>query len=356
MKILHFITNTELGGAQNVCINLANLAHRNGNTVAVASMAEGYLWQELDADVRRFYLRRLLKPISPIADIQCLFEFRRLVKNFDPDIIHLHSSKAGALGRLLPKKYSCRIVYTVHGFDSIRLRHRFFLPLERCLQKRCAAIVSVSHYDEKNLLSERIFHNVTTIYNGVASARTDIACPFAIAPYKKVVMTIARITAQKKFDLFLEIAADPAMQDCLFVWVGGSDQYDISEIRQRYSVPKNVLLLGNYSQASALIRYCDIFVLFSNYEGLPITIIEAMAAGKAIVASNVGGVSELVDTANGRLISDKQQAIDALQSILNNPAALESMQKASIKKYQESFTVTAMWQNYKALYRKIGTK
>lgn len=353
MKILHIITNTELGGAQNVCISLANQATKAGNTVAVASMDGGYLWEHLAPTVIPLKIKSMIKQLHPIADIKCFFELKRTIKNFQPDIIHLHSSKAGALGRLAGKAYKNSIVYTVHGFDSIRLKHRFFLPLEYFLQNYCGAIVPVSKYDEKNLIKEKITKNVVTIQNGTVRPDKKQVCPYKKGSYKKIIMTIARISKPKKFDSFLQIAADPQMQKYLFVWVGGSKKKTIETIKQETAIPQNVILLGDYDNASSLIEYCDLFVLFSNYEGLPITIIEAMAQHKAIVASNVGGIFELVDESNGILINTDDEAVSSIEKILSDEKKLQLMEQASYEKYLENFTVEKMWDTYNHLYQQI---
>ena len=77
MKILHIITNTELGGAQSVCIFLANAAAQDGHTVAVASMPGGYLWGQLHHDVLQFTIKTMVKPISLLADMRCYFELKK---------------------------------------------------------------------------------------------------------------------------------------------------------------------------------------------------------------------------------------------------------------------------------------
>jgi len=354
MKILHIITNTELGGAQTVCISLANMASDEGNTVAVASMEGGYLWDNLSPSVTRFDIKHMVKPISCVSDIKCYFELKRLINEFSPDIIHLHSSKAAVLGRLAGKKYKRNIVYTVHGFDSIRLQHRFFLPLEKLLQKLCGAVVAVSEYDKKSLLREGITHNVKIIHNGIELKNINIECPFNREDYKKTVMTIARISLQKRFQSFLSVASDPSMKDYLFVWVGGSAEKSMDEIKKEYFIPSNVLLLGDYPNASSLLPYCDLFVLFSNYEGLPMTILEAMANKKAIVASNVGGIPELVDKTNGVLVNSDNEAVTAVDRLLNEPELIERMGQASLKKYRDFFTMENMWEKYRSLYYELS--
>jgi hypothetical protein len=119
----------------------------------------------LDSKVKYFKLNSLVRKISPVNEFRTLFSFNQLYRQYKPDIIHLHSSKAGILGRVaFPKN---KIVYTVHGFDSIRLAYRKYLPVERFLQDRCKAIVAVSRYDEDNLKNEHIIQNIKRVYNGI---------------------------------------------------------------------------------------------------------------------------------------------------------------------------------------------
>ena len=350
MKILHIITNTELGGAQKVCIDLCRSAVNDGHNVGVASMDGGYLWEQLPKNVSQFKLKHLVKPISPWKDFLTFFELRKVVKKFKPDIIHLHSSKAGVLGRLVSIFNHKRIVYTVHGFDSIRLKHRVFLPLEKILQKFCGAIVGVSDYDKKNLISEKITRNVFTVYNGIAE--NTITPEYSLPNFekkRKIVLSIARISAPKNIDLFLETAKKLPQYD--FVWLGGSPEHSVDELHKMYSVPKNVILFGDVPNASNYINICDLFVLFSNFEGLPMTIIEAMSQKKAIVASNVGGIYELVDSSNGKLIENTvEEAVQAVESVLENDVLRHQMEQKSYEKYQNNFTLEKMWEGYKAIY------
>jgi len=353
MRILHIITNTELGGAQSVCIFLANAAAQEQNTVAVASMPGGYLWDQLHPDIIRYPVKTMVKPISLFPDIRCYFELKKIIRCFGPDIIHLHSSKAGALGRIAGIKYKDRIVYTVHGFDSIRLRHRVFLPLERLLQRYCAAIVAVSCYDEMNLKKEKIYTNVLTIHNGVQSPKTAVLRPFDNSGYKKVIMTVARISPQKRFDGFLTVASHHEMQDFLFVWVGGAAGKTLDDLQQEYTIPPNVLLLGDYPDASSLLVYCDLFILLTNYEGLPMTILEAMAQGKVVVASAVGGIPELVDDSNGMLVKNDEDAVMAIHQLLADEEKLKQMEQISVYKYLNYFTFETMYHKYAELYKTI---
>ena len=100
MKILHIITNTELGGAQKVCIDLCCSASQEGHDVAVASMEGGYLWGQLPSNVKHYYLNNLVKPIKPLKDLKVIFELLKVKKDFKPEKFAIYHP-GGALGRRL---------------------------------------------------------------------------------------------------------------------------------------------------------------------------------------------------------------------------------------------------------------
>ena len=170
MKILQVITQSELGGAQTVVVQLANNLSKEHAVVLVAGQGDGKMWSMVNDQVIRENCPHLQRSISLKNDFLAAIELRRLYKKYKPDVIHLHSSKAGTLGRIVfPTK---KTVYTVHGFDSVRLAFRKFLPIERFLQHFCKAVVGVSKYDEKNLVAEGIKNNVSTVIDTSGSPFT----------------------------------------------------------------------------------------------------------------------------------------------------------------------------------------
>jgi glycosyltransferase involved in cell wall biosynthesis len=166
VKIFQVVTLSELGGAQTVVANLSNaLVGAGHQVIVIAGEGDGKLFCLLDENIKHIKIESLKHNISLLNEIKTINIFRKLYKQYKPDIIQLHSSKAGILGRIaFPAK---KIVYTVHGFDSIRLVYRKYLPFERLLQYKCKAIVGVSNYDVVNLRREKITHNVICIYNGI---------------------------------------------------------------------------------------------------------------------------------------------------------------------------------------------
>lgn len=349
MRIFHIITLSSVGGAQSVVVNLANAQVEN-NEVWVISSDTMEAWKALKPDIKVIGISQLKRAISLLDIVVCLKLIFYRVK-YRPDIVHLHSSKIGALGRIAFSPH--KTVYTVHGFDSIRIANRFFLPVEKALKNWCARIVGVSWYDQQNLMAEGICKNVTYVYNGIDDKLVvDIENVahgirermLAIRQqYGRVVMSIARDDSPKKIDLFIEIAR--LLPEYAFVWIGNSNDHKKGS---------NVFLLGQIPLAWQLLEYADVFVLPSNYEGLPISIIEALAFSKPVVASNVGGITELLDGSNGFAVeNDAESMVDKIRFILESPLRYEEFSRYARRTYLEKFTVEHMLAGYDKIYKEI---
>ena len=346
MKIMQVITKSNLGGAQSVVINLANqLCNQGHEVIVVAGADDGKMWELLHPSVIQVACASLQRAVSPFKDIKAFIELRKIYRRYRPDIIHLHSSKAGLLGRLaFPSK---KVVYTVHGFDSIRLSFKVFLPLERLMQQCCAAIVGVSQYDVRTMNECNITRNVSYVYNGIHKSPYDSSLTWDVPTqrYKKTILCIARVSPPKKTDMFLEIAA--RMPQYAFVWIGNQMKME--------NHPDNVFFLGNVPVAGRYCQLADLFILPSNYEGLPMVIIEAMRFGIPVVASNVGGVSEIVvDNETGYAVNNTlDEFTNAITRILEDETVYLQMKKNAMERFEKDLTVEQMVKGYGSIYQKI---
>jgi glycosyltransferase involved in cell wall biosynthesis len=160
--------------------------------------------------------------------------------------------------------------------------------------------------------------------------------------YSKKILCIARISKQKRFDLFLDIAK--LLPEYAFIWIG--NQHKVKKMNP------NVFCLGNIPCAGNYCTNADLFILPSNYEGLPITIIEALKAGKPVVASDVGGISEIVvNGENGFTVANEAQAFaEKIQYILENENVYKQFCEKSLEIYNEKLTVEKMVQGYLKIY------
>lgn len=364
LRILHIVTNSDLGGAPRVVTELSSRAVRDGHECAVAASPNGPMWDRLDARVKQRPIVAMRRKIDPFHDSLALIALLKLYRSFAPDIIHLHSSKAGALGRLAAMiagaSLSRRCLYTVHGFDTILASHREFLPLERLLSAHCGAIVPVSSYDERQMIRARLNGKITLIRNGVTDRRGLPGVNPAIeqrileakASGKPVVLSVARLEAPKRPDLFIAVAR--LIPEASFFWVG-----NVSAPGQEYFAgakqPANVAFLGECPEAGNLINACDVFLLLSDYEGLPMSILEALSCGKAVVASNVGGIPEALgrsgDEVAGFAVPNAPEAIAAQLERLSRDAGLRRRLGTRARSlYEAEFSAERMWAAYLNLY------
>lgn len=355
MKIFQIITVSEYGGAQSIVANLLQKMNEDvDNEVYIIYGGNGEAWKDLDERIHRINISEHRKEIS-IKDVCVIARLIYLRFKFKPDIVHLHSSKMGALGRFIFSKK--KIIYTIHGFDSIRIAFRKFLFIEKMLKNRAARIVGVSKYDTIRLKEEGIINNVSLVYNGLKddSENKELETDPVILQglekikesYPKIVMCISRISKQKKFDLFLDIAE--AMPEYAFVWIGNKE-----EIKD---IPTNAFCLGEAHAASVYLKYADLFILPSNYEGLPVSILEALSFSVPVVASSVGGVVEILDGTNGYAVDNSVEEFkDKIQSILSDEQVQERMSLAARKSYVDNFTIDKMVDGYRTIYKQVVEK
>ena len=398
MRILHVVTNADLGGAPRVVTELANRAVAAGYSCAAASVPVGPFWDHLESRVERLPLRHLRRTLDPLQDFLAVLELVSIFRHWKPDIVHVHSSKAGILGRIAALLTSPGIatVYTIHGFDTILKTHRAFLPLEKAMARCTSAIVPVSSYDEANLRKVGIAGAGVMARVEAGSGRDDAKAPLvrlihngasdrlgaipqaaiaarieaARASGALIVLTIARLEEPKRFDLFVEVARrfsgdqnqhrkpsqnqeqslGKALAKVSFFWIGNVQSVDPAQL------PPNVEMLGEVPEAGNSINLCDIFLLLSAYEGLPMSILEAMSCAKPVVASNVGGIGEAVGTDGkaGILVpNDVDSVVMALSCLAVDPDLRAAMGHAARQRYEAGFSAETMWQAYLELYQNL---
>ncbi|GAB6010884.1 glycosyltransferase [Viscerimonas tarda] len=349
MKIFQIITVSEYGGAQSVVTNLLDKIAEE-HDVFILYGGNGEAWQVVDKKVNKIKISKHQKGFS-FGDFVLLLRLFYYRVKYKPDIVHLHSSKMGALGRIAfnPKK----IVYTVHGFDSMRKAFKKFLFVEKILKNRTARIVGVSQYDVDGLKEEGISKNVELVYNGLIDYTQDpgmeelsgLLDKFAEikSSYPRIIMCISRISKQKKFDFFIGLAKQ--MPRYAFVWIGNKTEMA--------GLPSNVFCLGEVYAAHMYLKQADLFILPSNYEGLPISILEALSYSLPVVASDVGGVSEILNGKNGFAVENEIEAfINKIEYCLDEDVR-EQMKLAARASYLERFTVDKMLNGYMKIYKQL---
>ena len=345
MKVLYVITRANHGGAQQHLLDL--IANRPSSAhVTVACGEAGYLLDHLSKlGVQSHHLKRLVWPLNPRADLAAVRELRGLIRQVGPDVIHAHSSKAGIIARIAGRLEGVPVVYTAHGFafaEPSARRRLVSLTAERLCGPMSARIITVSKRDEDLALQYRLAapRRIIRIWNGVADTlhRADPSR----APATMVV--VARLAAPKDLATLLR-AWGAAKPDASLVTVGdGPDRRANEAMAERLEL-QNVQFLGAREDVPIILGSAQAFALPSLKEGLPLTILEAMAAGLPVVASDVGGVREAVtDGVTGFLVprGDVNALAARLAQLLADPSLRARMGPAGRARYEADFRVEVM--------------
>ena len=331
-KLLFVITKSVWGGAGRYVYDLA-IALSEEYDVAVALGGSGPLISKLQTGgVRTIAIPSLDRDIDTRSDSSAFFELLTIFKKEKPDIVHVNSSKAGALGALAARIQRVpKIVYTAHGWafnepvSPLSKLFRWTVSLGTLLLSH--AVITVSHFDS---IHSPLGLETTMIHNGLASpvflpkgeARTELALRGGIPTDVFIVGTIAELNKNKGVVTLIE-AFGQTENSHLIVIGEGEDRTKLEMLVARHGLQSRVHLVGFIENAAIFLKAFDMFVLASRKEGLPYVILEAGAAEVPTVATIVGGIPEIIDDQlSGILVPpyDSEMLAEALSELINSPA------------------------------------
>jgi glycosyltransferase involved in cell wall biosynthesis len=358
MRILQVVTRSDSGGAQSIVLSLSESLCEYGHTVFIASGPEGAgeAWRGLDPRVSCVEVRHLVRAISPPDDLVAMMELTSLYRRVRPDIVHLHTSKAGAIGRMAPGMDRGRIVYTMHGYDQLRVANRRFLKVDMALKGRCGAIAAVSEADliamSEDGYSPRLVPNGTKDTRGLPLEDEKVLRRISElrAKYPVLALLVARDARPKRIDLAREVAAR-LDGEVGILWIGGET---------KAGDPPGFHALGAARNAGAYIGLCDMFLLLSDHEGLSVSMLEAFSSGVATVASAVPGCLEALGlgaAGQGRrgmaVDNDVGKICRAIRLLTVDGELRRKMGLAARAAWEEKYSNGAMTRNYLAIYEKL---
>jgi glycosyltransferase involved in cell wall biosynthesis len=359
-RLLVVVTLAEAGGAQTFAATLvAGLRER----YAVELAAHGPGGALVDAcaalDVPFHHVRHLVRDPHPYHDAAAVRELRALTRRIAPDIVQINSSKAGVLTRLALAGLDTRTVFTAHGWafsGRSGAAGALYGAAERAMAPLSDTVVCVSSHD-LTLARERGIRprgGLQVIHNGVAA-------PAAVnrrAPAERLVLgCTARLAPPKDLITLLDALARPGCERWeLRVFGDGPDRGQIERHCDALGIAERVTLLGNRDDVPAQLADCDAFALISDWEGLPYSILEAMAAGLPVLATAVGGIPDLVvPGSTGQLVParDAVAAGRVLAAWASSPAALLPLGRAAHARILASFSRERMVGRYDALFASL---
>jgi glycosyltransferase involved in cell wall biosynthesis len=358
-KILYVITRAERGGAQSHVLELLH-ASRELYSVALATGESGFLADEARAlGIPVFLMRHLVPQLSLVSDSSAFKELVGIVRDFRPHLIHAHSSKAGLVARLVARARHVPCIFTAHGWafsEGVSLpRKCVALPSEWLAGHLGATTIAVSQYDRALALRCRVgsVDRIETIPNGIRDD-SGRASPQAGTP--PVITMVARFSSQKDHTTLLQALSKVQTPFRLRLAGDGPLLERTRACAEQLGLLGRTEFLGECANIGELLATAQIFTLISRYEGLPISVLEALRAGLPIVATNTGGVSETVRHGyNGLLVGrgDTVALRNALTQLLIDPALRLSFGNRSRKLFESNFTAAIMVSRTFAVYNRV---
>jgi len=369
LNILQYIETSGPGGAETVLINLARYLDRNRFEPSVILHRSGWVSERL----AEYGIQAEIVPCARSWDVSFLYRFIRKCRELKIDVIHSHLFGAGLYACLAGAILRLPVIVTFHNELFLPGRRERFLPLKNFLIRRLAdRIVLVADYMRPEYVTMGKYSEakMTTIYNGIEfpqrlseSERTALRSKLNLGTDDPLVGHVANFRAPKGHEYLVESASEVAKQvpNVRFLLIGdpgdGLIKAEVEKLAAQYNIEDNIVILGFRSDVSRLLSLMDVFVLSSISEGHPLSVVEAMAAAKPVVVTNVGGLPEIVDDGHtGYLVQPKNPSAlaEKIITLLAQPDLREQMGERAAKSAEGRFSLDAMIQNYEQLFDKAA--
>ncbi len=370
-RILYIITKSVWAGAAKYVFDLAtNLSDEF--EVSVAAGGQNRLARKIkEKNIPYFEIYNFQRNIHIFKEIFSFFEVLSLIFQLKPDIIHTNSSKAGGIAgvagwlyKILSGQKLC-LVFTAHGWALTEDRPRWQIRLIKFFSKLTVLfydkIICVSDYDRHLAVQNKIApaDKLISIHNGIDIkaisflSREQAQQKLLGQTSSLVIGTIAEWTKNKGLFYLLK-AAKRIKESFALVLIGSGENPDKEKIYdyvKKHNL-KNVHLIEFIPEAASYLKAFDIFVLPSVKEGLPYTILEAMAAQVPIIATRVGGIPEMIKKDCGLLIPSKnsRQLAEKILYLINSPKKGQRMTQRAEQRVNEEFSLEKMVEQTKNVY------
>lgn len=361
LKIL-YIVEAFSGGIYTYLKNLSNRLVETFDIYIAYGIRAGLpknFKKQFDIRIHFIEVKNFTRSINMKKDIQAFFEIRKIIAEIKPEIVHLHSSKAGVLGRFAVNGRKTKMFYTPHGYsflmtDESRLKRKLYYAIEWISARHRCTTISCGPGEHRFTL--KLTKNAVCINNGIdveeldkyidkakESDREKSRVPLRKSRLK--IYTVGRICRQKNPELFNKIAEALPQYD--FLWIGEGDKRDCLKA-------DNITVTGWLTRQELVQQAleADIFILTSSWEGLPYSLLEAMYMGKPCIVSDVSGNNDVIENqVNGFLCKNKTDFINTLVHV-KSKSDIKKIAKTAHKSVANQYNIKIMAEKYKCVYLK----
>lgn len=333
-KIMHIVQSA--GGVERyILMLLKNMDLFKYEHILVCSY--DYKEEDYSELVTAFEHVNIVRQISIKSDFKAIFHVRRLIKKYKPDIIYMHSSKGGAIGRIANIGIKNNSIYNPHGWafnmDIGDIKRAIYRWSERLLSPFCDVIIAISDYEKESAIKNKIcsLNKIKVIYNGIdineyekkkETYSLTREC-LEIPNEAYIIGTVGRLSKQKAPDVFIKAAEliKKEIPEAFFVMVGDGDMNcEIKSLVNKLGLNDSVLITGWVNDPIKYVKLFNQAMLLSRWEGFGLVLAEYMLAGKPIIATDVDAIPNLIRNRENGLLVKK----DDIHAIV----------KASIEVYQ----------------------
>jgi glycosyltransferase involved in cell wall biosynthesis len=379
LKLLFALPSADLGGVSQYLLWLVDLLPHDRFEIHVAGPTrDGPLFEILES--KGVITHRTSMRYTAWSLIPALLRFRRLLRCGAFAVLHLHTLRAGFLGCLASTGLDLPIVYTGHGWRFEQLpgavRPLVFRQIERSVCRRAAIVVALSERERQLGLKRKLVPEgkVALVRTRIDAGRFEtvgrstspaLREALGIPPDALVVGTIGRITYQKDPETFIQVASllRASLANAYFVWVGDGDlKQSMLALAEELGVADRLTITGSKpaDEIPSMLETMDVFLFTSRFEGLPISVLEAMAARRLIVASAVGAIPEVIQhRSTGWLFpsGDATQAAQCIREALTDRGLSERVAERAHELILRLYSPqTKFAQEYQAIYEQVSER
>ena len=381
MRIMHVSTRLILGGSQEntvlSCEGQADGGHDVSLVFGPIYGPEGSLFDRVKAhgNIETIETPNLVRELAPVKDFKCKQDLRKIIRDWKPDVVHTHSSKAGILGRLAAwkEKVPC-VIHTIHGLAfhpyQSKWRNSVYILSERIAAKRCHVIACVADAMRDQALKQGIGRpeQYVTVYSGMEVeryvspqwSRDEVRRELGISEDDFVLGTIARLAELKGHDDLLDSLEGLMNQrsNLKLLWVGDGWWADRLLGRVKSMGLADRVIATGLVPSEDIPKYLqamDVLCHPSYREGLPRTVTQSLLSGTPVIANDVDGTREVCfDGETGRLIppGDLTALREATEWMMDHPAERAEMGRLGQTLCRERFAASRMVEHLEEIYRK----
>ena len=387
-KVLRIINRFNIGGITYNVSYLSKYLEPDYETLLVGGPEEegedSSLYIPQNLGLKPLVLKQFQREINLKADYAAYKEIKKIIREFKPDIVHTHASKAGAIGRLAA--IHCKvpvIIHTFHGhvFHSYfgKLKTNFYKIIERYLARKSTAIIAISQ-KQKIELSD-IFHiapkekihvvplgfDLTKFTINKEQNRKEFRVKYNLSENQLAIGIIGRLAPIKNHDLFIEAIAHLKQKQApsfkAFIIGDGDTKHSIMETCKKWQVSYStnptdevdLIFTSWITNVDWALHGLDLITLTSLNEGTPVSIIEAQAAGKYVVSTNVGGIEDVLHPDCGLLsiVSDKEAFFNNLLLACNTYTLNVKKAEKGTEWALQKFSYTRLVTDMRVLYQQL---